>query len=47
MDYIRERKVEIYELIRTDHKIKADAYDNVARLKEVEKIERIVKTGRT
>ena len=43
IQYISERKQEIYELIHTDHKIQADTYDNVARLREVQKIEKIKK----
>lgn len=41
--YITRRKQEILKMIDIDHKIKADAYDDVARLKEVEKIEKILK----
>lgn len=43
MDYIAERKEQILRLIEIDYKIRADPYDNFARLKEVEKIEKILK----
>ena len=43
MDYLEQRKKQILEMIATDHCIGADPYDNVARLKEVEKMERVLK----
>jgi len=43
LDYISQRKQEILKMIETDHKIDADPYDNVARLKEIEKIQKILK----
>ena len=38
LTYLEQRKKVIKEMIKTDHKIGADPYDNVARLKEIEKI---------
>ena len=43
LTYLEQRKKVIKEMIKTDHKIGADPYDNVARLKEVEKVEKIIK----
>lgn len=40
---ISKRKKEILKMLKIDHKIGADPYDNVARLKEVERIEKILK----
>ena len=33
-------------MIEIDHEIKADPYDDVARVREVEKIEKIIKNRR-
>ena len=43
LDYIAKRKDEILRLIRIDREIKADPYDNVARLKELEGVEKIIR----
>jgi hypothetical protein len=40
---ISKRKKEILRMIEIDLKIGADPYDNLARLKEVERIEKILK----
>ena len=45
-NYIRKRKAEIWSMIEIDHEIKADPYDDVARVREVEKIEKIIKNRR-
>jgi len=45
LDYIARRKKEIGAMLETDKAIGADPYDNVARLKEVEKIEKIIRKG--
>ena len=42
LDYIAQRKREILEMLAIDRAIKADPYDNLARLKEVERIEKIL-----
>ena len=41
--HIVKRKQEIYEMLRIDKAIKADTYDNVARLREVQKIEKLLR----
>ena len=43
LEYIEQRKKQIHEMLATDRKINAENYDDVARLKEVEKIEKILK----
>lgn len=43
LNYIAKRKKEILGMLEIDRKIGADPYDNVARLKELEKVEKIVK----
>jgi len=43
LNYIAQRKEEILRMLAIDHAIKADPYDNVARLKELEKVEKIIK----
>jgi len=43
LNYIARRRKEILRMLEIDHKIRADPYDNLARLKEVEKIEKILK----
>ena len=45
LDYIAQRKKEINKMLAIDKAIKADPYDNIARLKEVEKIEKIILKG--
>lgn len=40
--YLRKRLLAIYELLRVDHQIGADPYDDVARLREVEGALRIL-----
>lgn len=40
--HIAERKMELYAAIERDHRIDTDPYDNVARLKEVEKVEKLI-----
>lgn len=50
LNYIAQRKEEILGMLRIDRKIGADPYDNVARLKELKKVEKIIqklKTGET
>ena len=42
LDYIARRKREILKMLTIDHAIKADPYDNLARLKEVERIEKVL-----
>ena len=42
LDYIDSLKKKIYEDLDTDRAIKADPYDNVARLKVCEKIEKFI-----
>ena len=42
LNYIAKRKEEILEMLKIDRKIGADPYDNVARLKELEKVEKII-----
>lgn len=41
LEYITKRKKEIRRMLEIDKKIGADPYDDVARLKEIEKIEKI------
>ena len=49
LNYIVTRKKEILRMLEIDRKIGADPYDNVARLKELKKVEKIInqnsKTG--
>ena len=51
LNYIVQRKEEILGMLKIDRQIGADPYDNVARLKELEKVEKIInqksKTGET
>ena len=51
LNYIAQRKEEILGMLKIDRKIDADPYDNVARLKELERVEKIInqqsKTGET
>jgi len=42
LNYIAQRKEEIMRMLKIDRKIGADPYDNVARLKELEKVEKII-----
>ena len=42
LSYIAQRKEEILGMLKVDKKIGADPYDNVARLKELEKVEKII-----
>lgn len=42
MNYIRELKIEINKSLQVDYEIKADPYDNIARLKICEKIEKFI-----
>ncbi len=42
LNYIAQRKEEILGMLKIDRKIGADPYDNVARLKELEKVEKII-----
>ena len=42
LNYIAQRKREILKMLAIDRDIKADPYDNLARLKEVEKIEKVL-----
>ncbi len=42
LDYIAQRKREILKMLAIDRTIKADPYDNIARLKEVERIEKVL-----
>ena len=42
LNYIALRKEEIFGMLKTDRKIGADPYDNVARLKELERVEKII-----
>ena len=42
LNYIAQRKKEILRMLEIDKKIGADPYDNVARLKELEKVEKII-----
>ena len=42
LNYIEKRKEELLGLLKIDRKIGADPYDNVARLKELEKVEKII-----
>ena len=41
INYIEKRKAEIEAMLVLDREIKADPYDNVARLIEVEKFEKV------
>lgn len=41
--YLSKRRKEILKDIETDHKINADNYSNVGRLKEIEKIIKLEK----
>ena len=43
LNYIAQRKEEILGMLKIDRKIGADPYDNVARLKELERVEKIIK----
>lgn len=43
LDYIAKRKEEILEILKVDRKIGADPYDDVARFKELEKVEKIIR----
>jgi hypothetical protein len=43
LDYIAQRKEEILRMLEIDRKIGADPYDDVARLKELERVEKIIK----
>lgn len=43
LDYIDQRKKEIFKMLEIDHSLGADPYDNVARLKELEKIEKVLR----
>lgn len=43
--YIQERKQTLYKAIRRDQAIKADAYTNWARVKELERVEKVIKKG--
>lgn len=43
LNYIRELKREINKSLQVDYEIKADPYDNIARLKVCEKIEKFIK----
>ena len=42
LNYIAQRKEEILGMLKIDRKIGADPYDNVARLKELERVEKII-----
>lgn len=44
--YLAQRKREILEMLEIDKRIKADPYDDVARLREVEAMEKIIKGKR-
>ena len=46
LNYITQRKKEIHAMLKIDESISADNYDNIARLKEVEKIEKIIRKNR-
>jgi len=43
LDYTAQRKEEILRMLEIDRKIGADPYDDVARLKELERVEKIIK----
>jgi len=43
LDYIAQRKKEILRMLEIDRTIGADPYDDVARLKELEKVEKILR----
>ncbi|MEA3431494.1 MAG: hypothetical protein U9R01_02275 [candidate division WOR-3 bacterium] len=45
MFYIAQRKKELHRLLAIDKALRADPYDNVARLIELEKVERIMERG--
>ena len=40
--YIKRRKNEIIKMIEIDRAIEADTYENIARLKEIEVIEKLI-----
>ena len=42
LNYIAQRKEEILGMLEIDRQIGADPYDNVARLKELKKVEKII-----
>jgi len=42
LDYIKKLKKDIYKGIEVDKAIDADTYDNIARLKICEKIEKFI-----
>jgi len=46
LTYISRRKKEILRMLEIDKSINADSYDNIARLKEVEKIEKVLMADR-
>jgi len=43
LEYIEKRKKEIHDMLAIDRQINAENYDDIARLKEVEKIEKVLK----
>lgn len=43
LDYIAQRKEEILRMLEIDREVEADPYDDVARLKELERVEKIIK----
>jgi len=43
LSYITQRKEQILRMLKIDKKIGADPYDDVARLKELERVEKIIK----
>jgi len=42
LNYIAQGKEKILGMLKTDSELGADPYDNVARLKELEKVEKII-----
>lgn len=46
LDYLIQRKREIIKMLAIDKRINADPYDDVARLREVEAVEKIIKEKR-
>ncbi len=44
-NYLEKRKKEIEKLLEIDRKIGADPYENIAKLKEVLAIEKIIRKG--
>lgn len=42
LNYIKEVKREINKSLQIDYEIKADPYDNIARMKIAEKIEKFI-----